>query len=62
MNELLISAGKANDPTYIKYYLRSFPGSVPDALEQYFEDHNLPLTISSMSLAQMQSRILKLWQ
>ena len=62
MNKLLLSAGKVGDLAYIKYYLRSFPGSVPDAVEQYFKDHNLPILLQGMSLAEMHSHILKVWQ
>ena len=40
MNKLLLSAGKAGDPAHIKYYLRSFPRSVPNVVEQYFNEHN----------------------
>lgn len=32
MQKLLIQEGKDNDPTYIKYYIHSFPGTLPDAL------------------------------
>ena len=33
MQKLLIQSGKATDPAYLKHYLRSFPGHVPDAVE-----------------------------
>ena len=33
MQRLLISSEKANDPAYLKHYLRSFTGHVPDAVE-----------------------------
>ena len=62
MNKLLLSAGKAGDPSYIKYYLRSFPSSVPDAVEQYFKDHNPPILLQGMTLVEMHSCILKVWQ
>ena len=41
MQKLLISAGKANDPAYLKHYLRSFPGHVPDAVEKFMKDQHL---------------------
>ena len=31
MKQLLISSGKLGDPAYLKHYLISFPGHVPDA-------------------------------
>jgi len=33
MHKLLIEIGNVDDLSYLKYYLRSFPGSVPDAEE-----------------------------
>ena len=41
MQQLLISSGKSGDPTYLKHYIRSFPGHVPDAMEQYMKDKNI---------------------
>lgn len=38
MQMLLLGVGKATDPTYIKYYIRSFPGALPNAVETYFKD------------------------
>lgn len=56
---LLLNAGKVGDHEYIKYYLRSFPGLVPDAVEQYFKDHNLPILLQGMSLVEIHSHIFK---
>ena len=41
MQQLLISSGKSGDPAYLKHYLRSFLGHVPDAVEQYMKDKNI---------------------
>ena len=49
MQKLLIQSGKANDPAYLKHYLRSFPGHVPDAVEKYMKDKNI--NIRGLSLA-----------
>lgn len=49
MKYLLITSGKTDDPTYLKYYLHSFPSHVPDVVEQYFNDKQINL--SGMSLA-----------
>ena len=41
MQKLLIQSSKATDPAYLKHYLRSFPGHVLDAVEQYLKDKNI---------------------
>ena len=41
MQQLLISSRKSGDPPYLKHYIRSFPGHVPDAVEQYMKDKNI---------------------
>ena len=38
MKKLLISSGNADRPTYLKHYLRGFPGHVPDAIEKHLKD------------------------
>ena len=38
MQKLLIRAGKASDPAYLKHYLRSFPEHILDVVEQYMKD------------------------
>ena len=50
MQQLLISSGKSGDPTYLKHYLRSFPGHVPNAVEQYMKDKKI--NYRYLSLAQ----------
>ena len=59
MQIFLISSGKENDPAYLKHYLRSFPGHVPDAVEQYMKDKNI--NYRNLSLAQLHSHILETW-
>ena len=60
MQQLLISSGKSGDPAYLKHYIRSFPGHVPDAVEQYMKDKNI--NYRGLSLAQLHSYILETWQ
>ena len=60
MQNLLISAGKADDLAYLKHYLRSFPGHVPDAVEKYMKDKNI--NYRNLSLAQLHGHILETWQ
>ena len=60
MQKLLIRAGKASDPTYLKHYLRSFPGHVPDAVEKYMKDKNL--NYQNLSIAQLHHHIKETWQ
>ena len=60
MQKLLISSGKSGDPTYLKHYLRSFSGHVPDVVEQYMKDKHI--NYRSLSLAQLHSYILDTWQ
>ena len=55
MQKLLIRAGKANDPAYLKHYLCSFPGHIPDAVEKYIKDKNIPL--QTLSLTQLHFHI-----
>ena len=37
MQNLLITSSNADKPNYLKYYLRSFPGHVPDAVEKFIK-------------------------
>ena len=60
MQKLLIQSGKATDPAYLKHYLRSFPGHVPDAVEQYLNDKNIDY--KDISIAQLHHHILETWQ
>ena len=60
MQRLLIYLGKAGDPAYIKHYLRSFLGHVPDAVEKYMKDKNI--NYKGLSLAQLHNHILETWQ
>ena len=60
MQKLLIRAGKASDPAYLKHYLRSFPGHVPDAVEKYMKDKNL--NYQNFSIAQLHHHIKETWQ
>ena len=60
MQKLLISSGKSKDPAYLKHYLRSFPGHVPDTVEQYMKDKQI--NYRGLSLAQLHSYILETWQ
>ena len=60
MQKLLIFSGNADKPAYLKHYLRSFPGHVPDAVEQHLKDKNIPL--SGLSLAQLHGFIMETWQ
>ena len=57
---MLIRAGKASDPTYLKHYLRSFPGHVQDAVEKYMKDKNL--NYQNLSIAQLHHHIKETWQ
>ena len=43
MHKLIIESGKFVDPTYNKYYVKSFLGALPDFVEQYFKDKNISL-------------------
>ena len=38
MQQLLSSSGKSGDLAYLKHYLRSFLGHVPNVVEQYMKD------------------------
>ena len=60
MQKLLISFGNADKPAYLKHYLRSFLGHVPDAAEQHLKDKNIPL--AGLSLAQLHGFIMETWQ
>jgi len=60
IQRLLIESGHADDPSYLKYYLRSFPGAIPDSVEQFFKDKQLKL--QGMSLAQLHAFIIQVWQ
>ena len=40
MQQLLISSRKLGDPSYLKHYIKSFPGHVPDVVEQYMKEEN----------------------
>ena len=60
IQKLLISFGNADNPAYLKHYLRSFLGYVPDAVEQHLKDKNIPL--SGFSLAQLHGLIMETWQ
>ena len=57
MQQLLISSGKSGDLAYLKHYLRSFPGHVPDAVEQYMKDKQI--NYRGLSLAQLHNYILE---
>ena len=41
MQQLLISSEKSGEPAYLEHYLRSFPGHVPNAVEQYMKYKNI---------------------
>ena len=56
----MISAGKANDPAYLKHYLRSFPGHVPDAVEKFMKDKSY--SYQDLSIAQLHQCIMETWQ
>jgi len=60
MQRLLIESGHADDPSYLKYYLRSFPRAIPDSVEQFFKDKQISLR--GMSLAQLHAYIIQVWQ
>ena len=60
MQKLLIQSGKATDPAYLKHYLRSFLGHVPDAVEQYLKDKNI--NYRDLSIAHLHHHILATWQ
>ena len=60
MQKLLIYAGKANDSAYLKHYLRSFPGHVPDAVEKFMKDRKI--TYQGLSIAQLHAYIMETWQ
>ena len=60
MQKLLISSGNADKPAYLKHYLRSSLGHVPDVVEQHLKDKNIPL--EGLSLAQLHGFIMETWQ
>ena len=60
MQKLLISARKANDLAYLKHYLRSFPGHVPDAVEKFMKDKGY--SYQDLSIAQLHQYIMDTWQ
>ena len=60
MQNLLVSSGKSSEVAYLKHYLRSFPGHVPDVVEQFLKDKRI--TLHGMSLAQLHAYILETWQ
>ena len=60
MQKLLISFGNVDKPVYLKHYLRSFPGHVPDVVEQHIKDKSISL--SCLSLAQLHGFIMVTWQ
>ena len=60
MKKLLISSGNADKLAYLKHYLRSFLGHVPNAVEQHLKDKKIPL--ASLSLAQLHGFIMETWQ
>ena len=60
MQNLLVSLGKSSELAYLKHYLRSFLGHVPDAVEQFLKDKHID--IRGMSLAQLHAYILHTWQ
>jgi hypothetical protein len=43
MQKLIIQSGSMNNPAYIKYYIRSFLGALPDAIKKYLIDKNINL-------------------
>ena len=57
MQKLLISSGNADKPAYLKHYLRSFLGHVPDAIKQHLKDKNIPL--SSLYLSQLHGFVME---
>ena len=60
MQRLLISSRKLSDPAYLKHYIRSFPGHVPNAMEQFMKDKKI--NYKSLSLTQLHGYILETWQ
>ena len=57
MQKLLISFGNADKPAYLKHYLRSFPGHLPDAIEHHPKNKNIPF--SGLSLSQLHGFIME---
>ena len=60
MKKLLISSGNVDKPTYLKHYLRSFLGHVPNVVEQHLKDKNI--TLSGLFLSQLHGFIMETWQ
>lgn len=60
MQKLLISSGNVDKPAYLKHYLGSFPGHIPDAVEQHLKEKSIPL--SGLSLSQLHRSIMETWQ
>ena len=60
MQTLLVSSDKFGEVAYLKHYLRSFPGHVRDAVEQFLKYKCI--TLHGMSLAQLHAYILETWQ
>ena len=62
MQKLLITSGNVDKPAYLKHYLRSFPGHVPDVVEQHLKDKNKNIPLAGFSLAQLHGFITETWQ
>ena len=60
MQNLLISSSKSGDHAYLKHYLKSFMGHVPNAVEQFLKDKHINLR--GLSLAQLHAYIMETWQ
>ena len=56
---MLISSGNADKPAYLKHYLRSIPGHVPNAVERIKYKNIL---LSGLSLAQLHGFIMETCQ
>ena len=57
MKNLLISSGNVDKLDFLKFHLHSFPGNVPDDIEQFLKDKTIPLKV--LSLAQLHAYIIQ---
>ena len=57
MKNILISSSNVGKLDFLKFHLHSFPGNVPNAIEQFLKDKNIPLKV--LSLAQLHAYIIQ---
>ena len=60
MQKLLYQATYPHNVAYLRYYIASMPGKIPDLLDQYIQSNNIQ--IESLSFAALQQLIITLLQ